>query len=273
MKKTFCIIISVITVIFLCLYSNKVEAKESYDKNVYENSDEIYINGDINRKYEDTDLNQYVIDDYHTKLLGKNVEGSKLNREYKAKFDDPIVNIIPRDYFTSAGEHYSDGEEYYYHIITTKETGYLNGVVGGKTETCYKSAVIYVNYEQISEPLNSIELFKGEAPSCFTHKIDVHQFIFYTLNLKGNEVYWPQVFAAMNKLEVGEYYSYENIVVPKPTYDENGYKIVEHNNHFWINNICCVEQIENTHDENRIDRCYRFSGQCYAQSIGRKRFW
>ncbi len=40
--------ISVITVIFLCLYSNKVEAKESYDKNAYENSDEIYINGDIN---------------------------------------------------------------------------------------------------------------------------------------------------------------------------------------------------------------------------------
>ena len=38
MKKTFCIMISVITVIFLCLYSNKVEAKESYDKNVYENS-------------------------------------------------------------------------------------------------------------------------------------------------------------------------------------------------------------------------------------------
>ena len=61
MKKAFCIMISVIAVIFLCLHSNKVEAKESYDKNVYENSDEIYINGDINRKYEDTDLNQYVI--------------------------------------------------------------------------------------------------------------------------------------------------------------------------------------------------------------------
>lgn len=243
----------VLCAVVLCYFlSNNVEAKTTYDPAAYENSDELYLNGDITKRYYDIDGSDYTIDDYHTNLFAKNIEGLRLINEYNVLADDPIINIIPKEYFETEGDHSADGKEYYYHIKTTKEVGYLNALLGGKNGNYYKNVVMYVNYEQVCDEKRNIEGYKDLQENTFSHKLEIHQFIFYTLDLTKDGIYWPSTFAPMrNHLSVSKGITNKSVVIPKPTLRTNDYTFKESDSHFWIQDIGCAESIINTHDENQ----------------------
>lgn len=253
--------IFVLCAVVLCYFlSNNVEAKTTYDPAAYENSDELYLNGDITKRYYDIDGSNYTIDDYHTNLFGKNIEGLRLINEYNVLADDPIINIIPKEYFETEGNHSADGKEYYYHIKTTKEVGYLNALLGGKNGNCYKNVVMYVNYEQVCDEKRNIEGYNDLQKNTFSHTLEIHQFIFYTLDLTKDGIYWPSTFAPMrNHLSVSKRITNKSVVIPKPTLRTNDYTFKESDSHFWIQDIGCAESIINTHDENQNNGLFLIS--------------
>ena len=265
MKRFIGVLFSLFVVFSFFLLSKNVEAKISYNPDAFENSDELYLNGDINERYYDKDGSDYTIDDYHTQLFAKNITGSKLSNEYKVLADDPIINIIPKEYFETIGDYSADGKEYYYYIRTTKEVGYLNALVGGKTGNCYKNVLIYVNYEQVRDESRTIEFYTDKHEDAFYHEIEMHQFIFYTLDLTQDGVYWPALFAPMrNNLSVSKGLSKKKVVIPAPTYKLDEYAFEEKGSHFWIQDIACVESIINTHDENYNNGLFLTSGRIYT---------
>ncbi len=265
MKKFVYAVLAALLLLFIAKGVKNVEAKSTYNPDAYENSDELYKNGDINERYYDKDGSDYTIDDYHTQLFAKNITGSKLSNEYNVLADDPIINIIPKEYFETEGDYSADGKEYYYYIRTTKEVGYLNALVGGKTGDCYKNVLIYVNYEQVRDESRTIEFYKDKNKDAFLHKMEMHQFIFYTLDLTQDGVYWPALFAPMrNNLSVSKGLSKKKVVIPAPTYKLDEYAFEENGSHFWIQDIVCVESIINTHDENYNNGLFLISGKIYT---------
>ena len=88
----------------------------------YEDSDEIYILGNINERYRKNGKT-YTIDDYENELLGSETSIDNVTRTLTVLEDDPIVNIIPRDYFLYENQSYGNGDEYFYCI----DTHYYNG--------------------------------------------------------------------------------------------------------------------------------------------------
>lgn len=251
----------VLCAVVLCYFlSNNVEAKITYDPAAYENSDELYLNGDITKRYYDIDGSDYTIDDYHTNLFAKNIDGLRLINEYNVLADDPIINIILKEYFETEGDHSADGKEYYYHIKTTKEVGYLNALLGGKTGNYYKNVVMYVNYEQVCDEKRNIEGYNDLQKNTFSHTLEIHQFIFYTLDLTKDGIYWPSTFAPMrNHLSVSKRITNKSVVIPKPTLRTNDYTFKESDSHFWIQDIGCAESIINTHDENQNNGLFLIS--------------
>lgn len=251
----------VLCAVVLCYFlSNNVEAKTTYDPAAYENSDELYLNGDITKRYYDIDGSDYTIEDYHTNLFAKNIDGLRLINEYNVLADDPIINIIPKEYFETEGDHSADGKEYYYHIKTTKEVGYLNALLGGKTGNYYKNVVMYVNYEQVCDEKRNIEGYNDLQKNTFSHTLEIHQFIFYTLDLTKDGIYWPSTFAPMrNHLSVSKRITNKSVVIPKPTLRTNDYTFKESDSHFWIQDIGCAESIINTHDENQNNGLFLIS--------------
>ena len=99
MKRFIGIFLILFTGLISFFLSTKVEAKDIYDPAVYENSDLIYLNGDINQKYLNEYKRQYSIDDYENELIGSQMMFDINTQELNIYGDDPIVNIIPRDYF------------------------------------------------------------------------------------------------------------------------------------------------------------------------------
>lgn len=262
MKRFVYAVLAALLLLFIARGVKNVEAKSTYNPDAYENSDELYKNGDINERYYDKDGSDYTIDDYHTQLFAKNISGTRSINEYNVLADDPIINIIPKEYFETIGDYSADGKEYYYYIRTTKEVGYLNALVGGKTGNCYKNVLIYVNYEQVCDETIVIEGYENKEKDTFSHILEIHQFIFYTLDLTQDGVYWPALFAPMrNKLSVSKGISNKSVVIPAPTFRANDYVFREKDSHFWIQDIACAESIINTHDENQNNGLFLISAE------------
>lgn len=80
MKKITCLFLNLSAIMIFFFCGVKLCAQSyTYDKDVYENSAELYVNGDKDLKACDSNGKVYTIDDYKT-LFGFNVVGSKLEK-------------------------------------------------------------------------------------------------------------------------------------------------------------------------------------------------
>ncbi len=251
MKKMFSFFSFVIVFISVFLLFNiKVHAESfTYNKDIYENSNELYVNGDEEQKFCDENGNNYIIDDYHKSLFGFNVSGSKIEMKYNVLDDDPIVNVIPRYYFNHECEYYSDGDEYFFYIITSKRNGYLNNLVGSKEGNYFVNEVIYVNYKTSLKDKQKIELLKSERKNTFSYTIDVHQFRFFTVDVTRNGAYLPSMLSTLS-VSFSQRLINKDVVIPIPTNYPDGYSFEESAFHYEINNIVCNSSFTNTHTTN-----------------------
>lgn len=256
MKKILLLFFSFVIVfisVFL-LFNIRIHAESfTYNKDIYENSNELYVNGNENEKFCDSMGNNYIIDDYHKSLFASNIAGSKIEKKYNVLDDDPIVNIIPRYYFNHECEYYSDGKEYFFYIVTSKRNGYLNNLVGSKEGNYYISEVLYVNYKTSLKEKQSIEFLKNEMndknPDSFSYVLDVHQFRFFTVDVCKEGAYLPSMLSVLS-VSFSSRLINKDVVIPLPTNYPNEYKFEESDFHYEINNIACNASIKNMHTTN-----------------------
>lgn len=116
--------------IFLNMF-NKTYAYSNMDLSYYyENSNEIYDLSDISsiKIINDEKGCPYTIDRYSNELYDFNTKTiGTANKILEVYGDNPIVNIIPREYFLNVGTYYKTGKEYGYYISTEKTAGNING--------------------------------------------------------------------------------------------------------------------------------------------------
>lgn len=255
MKKIYGEIILVFLNFIITILTINVTANQNfnYDANVYEDSKKLYLDGDINKPFLNQNNEQYNIDDYHTNLLGANVTGYGYQRNYIVLDDDPIVNVIPRYFFTHEGTFYSDGKEYMYYIITTKEKGHKDANLGKNEGYFFKNLVLYVNYQRSIKDIDKVEFLQGNGGDNYiSNNLSMHQFVFYTVNL--NDTYLPNIFCPMSVINFKSVPKNKTeVVIPIPTYQDNTYVLNENNTHFRIKNIGCTASISNTHLESPND--------------------
>ena len=155
MRKLKYFVLSISLVLFLLLICNskKIEASSeaSYKlySDYYENSDLIYNMEDKNNisPYL-VDGKEIQIDEYCEKLFTTGTSKSFSQTRLKVYNDDPIVNIIPRELFTSETEFkISAGSEYIYAI----ETEYIDY----RRSPYYESHVMVIDIDNNIEDNNS----------------------------------------------------------------------------------------------------------------------
>ncbi len=240
--------------------STKVEAKDIYDPAVYENSDLIYLNGDINQKYLNEYKRQYSIDDYENELIGSQMMFDINTQELNIYGDDPIVNIIPRDYFINEGIHSANGDEYFYYIKTELEYVYCRGF----TKNVPHSLVLIVNYEANLSDNTSYDTIIN---NCITERMEVIQYDFYTINknyIFEGDYYLPANYA-MHKANI--YVEDDIVIIPdgiitikdKLEFSQMGYYV--------LNNLWCSNTIINSYDTNQNNGMYFISAYSLYDGI------
>lgn len=183
---------------------------------------------------------QYNIDQYKEELYDSNrsVEG-EINKVFNIFGDDPIVNIIPREYFLNEGMFKCAGKEYAYFIQTDKCPAYLNGVVDSDEKECFRSRVLIVNLET---QLNSDGSLHYEERG-FSHKIIQNQYLFYTIDLTNPSIYYPSVpFIEYRTVNFPS--NQDNVVIARPN---NSNFNVNNYSYFTIHNMNASEQLINQH--------------------------
>ena len=266
MKKITCLFLNLSAIMIFFFCGVKLCAQSyTYDKDVYENSAELYVNGDKDLKACDSNGKVYTIDDYKT-LFGSNVVGSKLEKKYNVLSDDPIINVIPRYYFNHECEYYSDGEQYFFYIKTSKRKGTLNNCIGGKSGNYFINEVLYVSYKTSLEQKNNVEfLMDEEQKDTFSYTMEVHQFRFFTVDVSKEGAYLPSVFSTMNEVSFSKYLLGKDVVIPMPINKSNGYTFEESDFHYKIDNIVTNSTIINTHTEDN-DRGLFFTGSVISDT-------
>lgn len=240
--------------------STKVEAKDIYNPAVYENSDLIYLNGDINQKYLNEYKRQYSIDDYENELIGSQMMFDINTQELNIYGDDPIVNIIPRDYFINEGIHSANGDEYFYYIKTEFEYVYCRGF---KIEVPH-SLVLIVNYEANLSDNTSYDTIIN---NCITERMEVIQYDYYTINknyIFEGDYYLPANYA-MHKANI--YVEDDIVIIPdgiitikdKLEFSQMGYYV--------LNNLWCSNTIINSYDTNQNNGMYFISAYSLYDGI------
>ncbi len=208
MGKRKCIILILSFFIGLILNGNSVSALEDFSQ-YYEDSDLIYDMSNLSNitPYTYNNDNSYTIDKYKDELLA-----TKMKYYYSATVydDDPIVNIIPRKYFTEETAFtVVGGSEYAYAIKTEK-------VIESKS-TYYKSYVMVVDIENnIKEYRYDIEqnLISVSLNKLFEYK--------YVTLLKEYDYMPPSNFldnidCDMRSINVCSSYTKDDVVLPLPS--------------------------------------------------------
>ena len=260
MKRFIGIFLILFTGLISFFLSTKVEAKDIYDPAVYENSDLIYLNGDINQKYLNEYKRQYSIDDYENELIGSQMMFDINTQELNIYGDDPIVNIIPRDYFINEGIHSANGDEYFYYIKTELEYVYCRGF----TKKVPHSLVLLVNYEANLSDNTSYDTIIN---NCITERMEVIQYDYYTINLNykfEGDYYLPANYA-MHKANI----SVEDdiVIIPDGIVTIKDKLEFSQMSYYVLNNLWCSNTIINSYDTNQNNGMYFISAYSLYDAI------
>ena len=237
--------LAVISLFIICFDVLSVKTLASSNANLsyyYEGTNELYDMSNENNPSLLLDDNgePYKVDRYEDDLIGTNISGMKNNCEFYVNGDDPIINIIPRDYFTAVGTHYSYGQGYAYYINTTNE--YYSNLTD---RNYYKSKVLIVEYNSNIETATNLDNFNLDR--MINNEFCPYQNEYYCIN-KGDGLI-PTIYDAYDfEIRCNQ----DNVVVPKPYNLYNGMEY-EQTSCFVIKNVSCLEKIENLNNSNIND--------------------
>jgi hypothetical protein len=257
MKKMFFLMLAILGL----LYIGEINVKAEAATNVLNaDSDNIYSASNKNELYVNNGTS-YTIDEYDTKLIGINAKYDSYSGKIKVTDDDPIINIIPKSYFTNPGDYELNGKEYFFYISTTYETGYNRIFV---QKDILVSRVIIINYENnLEERTNASDIKNNQLTSTMI----VKQYVFYTINkndyddgyyVKGNLI----VANSGSNLIISDDILDDYVVVPNPTLDVDGYNryyYEANGDYFSIKNTFCQNDIINSHSQNSNEGCFFIS--------------
>ena len=208
----------------------------------YEGTNELYDMSNENNPSLLLDDNgePYKVDRYEDDLIGTNISGMKNKCEFYVNGDDPIINIIPRDYFTAVGTHYSYGQGYAYYINTTNE--YYSNLTN---RNYYKSKVLIVEYNSNIETATNLDNFNLDR--MINNGFCPYQNEYYCIS-EGDGLI-PSIYNAYDfEIKCNQ----ENVIIPKPYSLYNGMEY-EQTSCFVIKNVSCLEKIENLNNDNIND--------------------
>lgn len=255
MKRFVKSLLFVVIILLFIIGFNVLSIKSLASNNIdlsyyYEGTNELYDMSNENNPSLLLDDNgePYKVDRYKDDLIGKNIIGNSYNLEFNVISDDPIINIIPKEYFLNNGDHYSYGNGYAYYIRTQTVEATVNGLTSLNVYSCFKSMVLIIDYSSNLEEYNNISRFSIYENNKIDNYIRIIQYDYYTINntiVRGGYIL---------PYDLGGYdfsinSNLNNVVIPAPYFNGSGYSF-EETKHYNIRNIICNEQLENLNDSN-----------------------
>lgn len=247
--KSFLIALTSIIFIYVISGVNINASQSNIDLSQYYcETDTIYDMSDASNitPFLDSSNNELTIDDYKEKLLGLNILGNKrgIHLEYNVLDDDPIINIVPRECFTSIGSYFKDGDAYAYYVKTTTKnaTNYMH--IEDTLRTYFRSDVLIIDYES-----NVDEINYNFNESYIKQSLNVHQYVFYTIKLDSEIIYLPTVFDIID-FSVDSNFDKNNIIIPVPKLGVNNYIFDETASNLNVRSNSAYISMENEHDSN-----------------------
>ncbi len=249
-KKICCILFGILAFTSVVLFSQKdlyVSALSSTDLEEelqsFTNNDQFNFNNEI-----------YSIQDYKNSIVSNTLFGNTMKlekNEYTVFSDDPITQIIPKNYFYNVGMETYVGNEYGFFINTTKETYYD---VETKTSNNYRSYVIVFDIN------NDTDLENNTDRAIFT-VTNLFSLEFITIS-QNESVLWRKD-SALNSERFDDsidyyfpnkinYESSDNYCVV-PLYDLN---LNAKTNRYYLNDICFAGKLQNEQAYNSNDGEY-----------------
>lgn len=247
MKRFVKSLLFVVIILLFIIGFNVLSIKSLASNNIdlsyyYEGTNELYDMSNENNPSLLLDDNgePYKVDRYEDDLIGTNISGMKNKCEFYVNGDDPIINIIPRDYFTAVGTHYSYGQGYAYYINTTNE--YYSNLTN---RNYYKSKVLIVEYNSNIETATNLDNFNLDR--MINNGFCPYQNEYYCIS-EGDGLI-PSIYNAYDfEIKCNQ----ENVIIPKPYSLYNGMEY-EQTSCFVIKNVSCLEKIENLNNDNIND--------------------
>jgi hypothetical protein len=241
----------VLSFIFIFTISNtKVSASVPVDleaKSISFTEDDLFSYMDVN----------YNLNDYKNSInIDEGLFGCTISNEngmYYITGDDPIVNIIPKEYFYMLGSHTFIGREYGFFIRTINEV-YRNDLYELVTSTNYRSYVI------VFDITNDTNVIKNVDKAIFT-VTNLFSLEFITINPNEN------TFGRLSDINEAEYPNdadeYHNPTGFLYVGDENYYVVplfdLKNNaetNRYYLNDISFAGTLQNEQAYNEMDAAY-----------------
>lgn len=237
----------------LFLISNiNVKANSSVDLTSAE-YDDYYVNSDLIYDMSDVDNiapfeyngSTYTIDEYRDSLFNCNMTFGSLLTRATAYEDDPIVNIIPRDYFMTEGTFYKVGTEYCY-IIKTEFVEYSRS-------DYYKSHVMVIDIDNNIEN-EGFDVENNLIISKVTKLFELNYLTLLNSEDFGNPEGLRDTVNFESFIKVDESYTADSIVVAYPT--NTGILYYGDDNNWYVENIKVFSDLKNINSLNNYDVDY-----------------